>query len=357
MNIEEIDKNLKATPIKETDVVWKDAKEKPFSLHGVFYSGEEQLYRRMPKEIADNVSWSVGGLSKHTSGGRIRFRTDSPYVAIRAVAQKDNMSSNGSLMRMYGFSVYSNGVFEGCLRPDFAAYVNATDKFAFETIAHGRLEGMRNIEIYFPLYGGICEVWVGLKEGSTVQEPEKYPLEKPIVFYGSSITQGGCASRPGNDYTAVLSRQLNFDYVNLGFSGSAKGEPLIADYLASLDASVMVLDYDFNAPNPEWLENTHYPMYEKIRKAHPDMPIVFMTRPNFMYDPKNCIPRRKVIYDNFLKAKASGDTQVYFCDGKYLFGKKDWSACTVDNCHPNDIGFSRMAKKLFPILKNILANK
>lgn len=230
-------------------------------------------------------------------------------------------------------------------------------KYVFASIVYARKTGLRNIEIYTPLYNCVYEVFVGLKEGSVLLPAKEYLNDLPVVFYGSSITQGGCASHPGNDYVSILCRKLNVDYVNLGFSGNAKGEPLMAEYLSALKAEIMVLDYDFNAPNIEWLERTHYPLYERIRAAQPNVPIVFMTRPNFLYDPKACKPRREVIYNNYLKAKALGDENVWFINGESLLGKKDWDMCTVDNCHPNDLGFYRMAKKVYPVLKKILSTK
>ena len=116
----------------------------------------------------------------------------------------------------------------------------------------------------------------------------------------------------------------------------------------------MVLDYDFNAPSVEWLKETHYPLYKKIRLAQPNVPIVFMTRPNYFYDPKNCEPRREVIYNNYLKAKADGDENVWFIDGKTLLGQDEWDSCTVDNCHPNDLGFYRMAEKVGEVLSKLV---
>ena len=98
----------------------------------------------------------------------------------------------------------------------------------------------------------------------------------------------------------------------------------------------------------------NYPLYKKIRSAQPNVPIVFMTRPNFLYDPTNCRPRREVIYNNYLRAKSEMDENVYFIDGETLLGKEDWFVCTVDNCHPNDLGFSRMAKQVETVLNNIL---
>ena len=355
MDINEIDKNLTATTIKEKDVLWRNARETPFSLYGIFYSKEEKHYRRMPKEIADSVSESVGVLSTCATGGRIRFITDSPYVAIKAVVADMPLSSNNSLGSQSGFSVYADGVFEGNLRPEFVNVKSAKDgKYVFASMARGRTIGLRNIEIYTPLYNRVYEIFIGLKEGSVLLPAKQYPNKLPVVFYGSSITQGGCASHPGNDYVSIVCRKLNLDYINLGFSGNAKGEPNMAEYLSSLKASIVVLDYDFNAPDVEWLKATHYPMYKKIRCRQPNVPIVFITRPNFLYDPETCKPRREVIYRNYLTAKSEGDENVWFIDGETLLGLEDWHTCTVDNCHPNDLGFYRMAQRVYPVLKQLL---
>ncbi len=351
MDITEIDKNLKSTAITETDIVWRNVREGVFSIHGIFYSEAEKHYRRMPKEIADEVSEGVRVLSTCATGGRIRFATDSPYVAVKAVVADMPLSSNNSLGAQSGFSVYADGIFEGNLRPEFANVKSAKDgKYAFASMVYARTSGLRNIEIYTPLYNCVYEIFIGLKEGSVLSPEKEYSNDLPVVFYGSSITQGGCASHPGNDYVSIVCRRLNLDYINLGFSGNAKGESLMADYLSSLKASAIVLDYDFNAPDVEWLKATHYPLYQKIRSAQPDIPIVFMTRPNFLYDPKNCKPRREVIYDNYLRAKENGDENVYFIDGETLLGVEDWDLCTVDNCHPNDLGFYRMAEKVQEVL-------
>lgn len=354
MDTTEIDKNLKTTAIKETGIVWRNVRDGVFSIHGIFYSEVEKHYRRMPKEIADEVSEGVSVLSTCATGGRIRFITDSPYIAVKAVVADMPLSSNTSLGSQSGFSVYADGVFEGNLRPEFANVKSAKDgKYVFASMAYARTSGLRNIELYTPLYNRVYEIFIGLKGGSILLPAKEYSNDLPVVFYGSSITQGGCASHPGNDYVSIVCRRLNLDYINLGFSRNAKGEPIMADYLASLKAKIMVLDYDFNAPDVEWLKATHYPLYQKIRTAQPNEPIVFMTRPNFLYDPKNCKPRREVIYNNYLKAKENGDKNVYFIDGETLLGVEDWDMCTVDNCHPNDLGFYRMAERVYSVLKQI----
>lgn len=114
-----------------------------------------------------------------------------------------------------------------------------------------------------------------------LKQAPKYAVKKPVVYYGSSITQGACASRPGNCYESILSRRLDCDYINLGFSGSAKGEDAIVDYIIGLDMSVFVMDYDYNAPTPEHLEKTHSKMFKAIRAEHPTLPIIIMPRPKF----------------------------------------------------------------------------
>ena len=128
----------------------------------------------------------------------------------------------------------------------------------------------------------------------------------------------------------------------------------MADYLATLTASVFVIDYDANAPSAKWLQDTHYPMYEKIRKNNPATPIVFMTYPAIRHRKALRGPTRDVIYNNYLKAKASGDCNVFFIDGETLFGEEDWDCCTGDSCHPNDLGFYRMAKTVLPVLRQCL---
>jgi hypothetical protein len=140
---------------------------------------------------------------------------------------------------------------------------------------------MREITINFPLYSEVNELYIGLMRDSLVLESAPYRIEKPIVYYGSSITQGGCASRPGNAYEALVTQALGINHINLGFSGNAKGEKEISEYICSLDMSAFVYDYDHNAPDIEHLKNTHERMFKEIRASHKDVPIIIMTRPKY----------------------------------------------------------------------------
>lgn len=191
----------------------------------------------------------------------------------------------------------------------------------------------------------------------------KYRDVLPIVYAGSSITQGGCASRPGNAYQAIISRRLNIDFLNFGFSGSFKAEDLIVDYLNTLSMSAFVSDYDHNAPTAEHLKNTHYRMYEKIREKHPDLPYVMITRPDVLnneYSSKvkgelasGAVIRRDIIYESYRKAIESGDRNVYFIDGDSFFAGEYQDCATVDSTHPNDYGMVRMADVIGCTLKKL----
>ena len=215
--------------------------------------------------------------------------------------------------------------------------------------------------INFPLYDGVKELYIALKKDAHVSAPAPYTVEKPVVYYGSSITHGGCASRPGNTYEAFISRNLDADYINLGFSGSAKGEFAMAEYIATLDMSVFVMDYDHNTPSEQNLLETHEPFFKAIRAAHPTLPVIFVTAPNTRLSGNvnyagrgRLYTRRNIIRRTYENALIAGDTNVYFIDGFDLFAGEDWDACTVDGTHPNDLGFFRMSQVIGKMVKKAL---
>lgn len=350
MDINKIDENLVLKRVTETDIVWHNPNNAPFSVHGVFYENDE--YIRLPRKIAKTISNGVHYLSGFTAGGRIRFVTNSKHIALRVVAPKSfDIMLHMPIAGEYGFSVYVDGKFLSFIAPDQFDIIDK-NPIVYDGIIKLD-EKTHEIEIYFPLYYTISEVLIGLSSNAIIEKHPPYKHSAPIVFYGSSITQGGCASHAGNDYISILSRWLNSDIINLGFSGSAKGEQEMADYLATLCASIFVIDYDNNAPTVEHLKNTHFKLYETIRKKHALTPIVMISRPN-TDTTKDFKARREVIKNTIKRAIDLGDKNVYFIDGETLFGKKDRDACTVDGCHPNDLGFYRMAETIYPMLKNIL---
>jgi len=346
--IEDVDKNLKVeTKIEKEGLKFYDALSEPFKIYGVFM--EDGMFRRMPEKVAESVSKNVWMLHSHTAGGRVRFRTNSPYVAINVKMGSIGKMPHFALAGSAGFDMYTNnGNGEVYVRTFMPPY-DMED--GYESICEIPDVKMQDITIDMPLYSEVKEIYIGLDENARIEAPTPYIDKKPIVYYGSSITQGGCASRPGNSYQQIISRRFNCDYVNLGFSGSARAEDAIIEYVKSLDMSIFVYDYDWNAPNAQHLRNTHEKMFMAIREAHPETPIIIMpapkwTLPNFM------VERREVILKTYENAIARGDKNVYYIDGKELMAlcKDDG---TVDGVHPTDFGFHSMAKAVGDIIEKI----
>ena len=355
MDIQKIDKNFAKAEIKETDIIWRKATDSAFDLRGVFFDKDADCYYRMKREIADQVSPGVKVLARCTVGGRIRFRTNSPYITARVKSVKLNMSWNYSLFARCGLSVYVNGVYDGYFRAGFNQWENAEDDIMYyDGIYYTQETGVYDVEIYMPNYSEkIFDVEIGLKEGCELYPARPYTYEKPVVFYGTSMTQGACVSRAGNDYISLLCRWCDTDFTNLGFSGNGRGEPIMADYLADLDASVFVLDYDGNVRTLEDLEKSHMPRYRKIRAKHPTTPIILITMPALKRHEHIFAAKRELIYNNYLTMKAEGDENVYFVDGTTLLGDNPEDGFT-DLLHPNDLGYYLVAKSLQPLLTEIL---
>lgn len=222
----------------------------------------------------------------------------------------------------------------------------------YESIVRFDSRQLREITVNFPLYGDVKKLYIGLNQEAQVLPAEDYAVTKPVLYYGSSITQGGCASRPGNCYQHILSRRLDCDFVNLGFSGNAKGETVIAEYIADLEMSAFVYDYDHNAPNPEFLQKTHEPFFKIIREKNPNLPVLMLSRPQWVQteDVQNRLAVVKATYENSL---AAGDKNVYLLSGRQLMELVEDSG-NVDGVHPTDSGFLSMANAIEPVLREIL---
>lgn len=351
--VADFDKNMVVnTGIDEPDLVWLDVREAPFRLHGIWFDEVQGTYVRMPQSIADATNEGVAHLNKNTAGGRVRFCTDSPCIAIHAVMKNEPANDHLTLCGQSGFDLYRkvNGAdtFVRTFRPPVGM------KEGYSSLLPTPAS-MGEYTINFPLYDNVQAVYVGLKKTAALTAAPDYRNAKPAVFYGSSITQGGCASRPGNSYQAILSRRLELDYRNLGFSGSGRAEQVICNYIAGLEMSIFVCDYDHNAPTYEHLEATHLNLLRTVRAAQPTLPILVVSAPDVLLgDPAFWQPRRELIRKNVETLQAEGDTNIIFLDGASLFAGDDWDSCTVDGCHPNDLGFWRMAQAMEPAIKKLL---
>ncbi len=353
IRIAEIDRNLAVnTACIEKDVQWFSVQDDPFDMYGLYKPLESHPYRRMPESIAELINPGVFKMHTCTAGGRIRFRTNSPYVVlhaqINAVCRMPHMPLAGSA----GFDLYGmrdTDVYMGTFMPPVDMQNGYTSVYRFASRC------MRDITINMPLYSGVDKLLIGLSKDSMLEKHGKpYVSGDPIVYYGSSITQGGCASRPGNAYPAMISRKLNRDYINLGFSGSATGGQVIAEYLAGLKMKLFVCDYDHNAQTPDQLALTHEPLYRVFREKQPDTPILFVSRPDTDKCPETARRFKDVILATYQHAIDAGDQKVSFVDGESLFNEHDRDACTVDATHPNDLGFFRMAEGIMKAIVPLL---
>ena len=344
----EIDPNFIPATLDNYEYLFRDCREDPFRIYGLILPNEEDPhFMRLPQKLADQVNKQVKALASCTAGGRIRFRTDSATVALRVkmhnVYRGDHFPITGSA----GLDLYADGIYRGTFRPPF----EITD--GFESRVDLKEKKMREILIHMPLYSGVISLEIGVEPGSELLPGDEYRYTNPVLYYGSSITQGACASRPGNCYQNMISRKLDCDHVNLGFSSGALAEEIMIDYMATLPMSVFVMDYDHNAPTPEYLEETHYKMYRRFRDARPDVPIVMASMPKVTAT-DNSVRRRAVILDTIAKAKAAGDENVYFVDGKEMMAMFGDDGGLVDDCHPNDLGFLCMARAFGKVIGWIL---
>ena len=366
--IEEIDANFRPDEISADDVIYYDCTSDLFEINGLYKPYESEKFMRLPEYFSKeaDVNDGVRLLMYHTAGGRVRFVTDSPYIAIFADVECTYFSSQTSRCYHYGFDMY---VAEGenrtrsTYKKTFVAPPDLDEgNSKYSGFYDFENNEMKEITINFPGYSPVRKLLIGLKSGAKTEKPHQYTVNKPIVFYGSSITQGGCASRPGEVYTALLSNWLDADYINLGFSGSDRGEKDLAEYIKTIDMSAFVYAYGYNSPSHEHFEETHYPFYKIVREAQPDLPIVMMSlcvhsyiKAPSLYDYH--VKRRMIAMKSYLKACEEGEKNIYFVDGFSILGNADSEECTVDGNHPNDYGFHNMASALYPVLKHALKNR
>lgn len=346
MKIEEMDKNLLVnTDITEPDIVWMNIRQAPFVISGITYDEKCGYYTRMPQNVAEQVSKSVASLNSHTAGGRVRFRTNSEFIGIHAIMKNSVLMPHITLIGQSGFDLYRKQDGE-CSEKFYHSFIPPMGMRTGYSSPFGTDGALADYTLNFPLYDGVKELYIALKKDAVILNPTPYRRAVPAVYYGSSITQGGCASRPGNSYQAIISRRLDMDYINLGFSGNGKAEDLMMRYLSDLKMSIFICDYDHNARDAGYLEKTHLPLYRAVRLKQPDLPILFLSAPDVLIEPEKFTARREVIRKTYQTALDEGDKNVYFIDGAELFGGEDWDSCTVDGVHPNDLGFYRMARRI-----------
>lgn len=296
---------------------------------------------RLPSLVAEQLNRFAHEMYRCASGGRLHFVTDSRCVAVRVELGSRFVFSHAPYLCTAGMDVYvrqrDTWHFAGALIPQD----RGADAYEASVVLPEWI-GACEVLINLPMYAQVKTLYLGVEAHSRVLSPRPERERRQVVFYGSSITQGGCAPRPGNNYPAILSRRLDFDFWNLGFSNGARGEDALVDYLCELPMDVLVCDYDHNADTVEELEKTHFRLYERFRAARPYVPILFSSAP-FAHPSREFLLRRELICNNVQRAWNSGDQLVAFVDGMNMFPPQLQEECSVDGLHPNALGMACIA--------------
>ena len=313
---------------------------------------------RLPGRLKSTFRPPVWSLARSPSGARIRFRSDTKILSLRLEYPSTPKMANMHAYGQTGVDLYADGVYFSTAVADLEAKPGKIyERVLLDLPNAPRVE--REITLYLPLYMPVKVRGIGLDPEAKVTPAKPFARAKPVVFYGTSITQGGCASRPGLSYEAILGRRLNIDFVNLGFSGNGLGEPEMASAVAEIDAACFVLDFGANHKTGEAMRAVYAPFLDAVRARHPATPIVVMTplytareerMPSLKLDWQQ---RRDYISQVVRQRIKAGDKQLFLVDGARLLGSNPGDGL-VDGGHPNDLGFSRMADGLAPVLGRAL---
>lgn len=321
------------------DIKWFDAKFLP--IEGKAFTNTATYFERLPANVTTNVNSGVRHLKTHTSGMQLRFVTDSKRLVFKWVPRNpslamDHMPSTG----VSGIDVYK------------------LTENGWRYVATGRIRSSKGGElsipwvpgaaclVNLPLYNGIKSMEVGVEKNATISPPPPRAsgVKKSVVFYGTSITHGGCASRPGLSFVNILGREIDVPVVNLGFSGSGKMEMEMSEHVSSIDASCYVLDCLWNMTS-KMVKERYEPFIRNLRAKRPDVPIIMAGQCDVYYEPgkKSRFADKedftKALYEKLCK---EGWKKLY-----YLPFDRQLShdlEGTVDGCHPNDLGMRDMAK-------------
>ena len=287
--------------LKKDEFILKNAKEEPFVIYGM-----EDDYYRLADEKVRNLNPGLFLLTAYTSGGRIRFRTDSDILLVR-IKNQWSFDIEKAAGRFDVYVTDENG-------KTFFSYimsVRQVDKDEHKNYAEAgdilfrKEHGMIDVTINFPICLGIEDLFIGLREGCRIEVPTPYKHQIPIVFYGSSIVHGIGASRPGMTYPSILGRRFDTDFINLGFAGHAKAEPEMMEYISKLKMSVFVYDYDHNSPSPAHLKESHYRGYEIFRSRQPDTPVIMASKVDHYPQEEMAEARKRIITESYEKGIAN----------------------------------------------------
>lgn len=332
------------------DIQWHNGAT--FGVEGAGWADPQTPYNRFPAKAQGTVPQSVWDLSQQSAGLCIRFITNSNKVMVRwsltgANLAMPHMPATGvSGVDLYRREQDGSWFFVKNGRPEKQADNEMT------AYLPGGKEGNRECLLYLPLYNGVKKLEIGIPAGKMIDNAPARPEAKrdPIVYYGTSIAQGGCASRPGMAFTAIIGRALDRPVINLGFSGSGRMESAVSDLLAELHPRIYVIDCLWNMgglKDDEFAERVKT-LISTIRKTNPTTPILFVGQSQIQIDSPP--PAYEKLQEQI--ALEQHDPNIHVLPGHDLMGFDGEG--TVDGCHPNDLGMMRQAQVLIPVLEKLV---
>lgn len=319
-------------------------------------------FTRIPAYLKDSVRPDLWERAQCSSGIGLRFATNSTRIGVKyellwnthLIHMADTGLKGTDLYILEGDSVWRH---VNTNRP----YVNNKEEKIVESTYVERLDGkMHEYMIYFPLYDGVNELWVKVDSDAVITpgNPEIISTERKIVAYGTSILQGGCASRTGMCGTNIIGRELNAEVVNIGISGEGKQDQCMARAMNQIpDVDLFLLDPVPNCTEMQ-CDTLTYDFVKILADAHPNTPIVMLAGPlypYYRYDSmfNKYLPAKNDAYRrNYQRLKDEGYTNLYFIESEGLDGPEDDG--TVDGIHLTDLGFRHYADFLLPKLREIL---
>ena len=336
----------------EDDVDWYDVKE--FGVEGKGWSETKKYFDRLPAKAEGFVRDQVWNLSRDSAGMCFRFVSDSPNIYVRYELSRESLSMTHMAATGHsGVDLYAQ---DGMGIDRWVAVVRPGKQKMDTTLAKDLAPGSRRYTLYLPLRNGVESLEIGVVRGQsfTALSPRN---EKPIVFYGTSIMHGACASRPGMAFPSILGRRLRRPIINLGFAGNGRMEIEVGSLLVELNPCVFVIDCLPNM-NESTVSQRAIPLVKKIRETHEKTPILLVedrsfTSTRFFPARKQRHQKNRIALKNaFKELQNLGIKNIFYLDGDNLLGQ-DGEAAT-DGSHPSDLGMVRYADAYEPALRAIL---
>ncbi len=328
-----------------------------FTVYGTLAPDAAKSYSRLPDSLFTQVRESLWNLGQNSAGLSIRFATDASDIYAKWCSLNQTKMNHMNPVGVRGMDLYAlnadgSWAFLGSAIPSSKEECKAT-------IVKGMTKKMREYMLFLPLYDGIYDLKIGVNKGAVLKQPDSTVIcrENPVVMYGTSIMQGGCASRPGMAHTNILQRMLNTEVVNLGFSGNAHLDPAIARLMATKEAGVYVIDVLPNNTIKSLSEKLE-PFYRILRDAHPDTPILLVESPMYPRTKIDASYRKGIVAlngalrDFYHRLQGEGDSKVYYFESANILDPD--CEGSIDGIHFTDIGFRHFAEHLAPVIQSLL---